>query len=182
MIKSNFLFCILIFFLLFFDRFNIFLFCIISSVIHESVHIALYMILYKQIPSLRFSIFGISLKNNNINPNKNLTILIFAPLTNILIAIIGILNLNIKFQMDVFVFSYINLILGILNLLPIEYLDGGRVYDIVFYKYSRFSKIFNIISLVFLYIIVFNLSQDKIKTLISLSIFSIYFLINVKKS
>ncbi len=182
MINQSFFLCIVLFFLLLFDRLNVVLFCVVSSVIHESVHVVLYMVLYKEIPSLKFSIFGISLKNDNINLNKNLIIILTAPLINLLIAIIGIINLNIKFRMNLFVFSYINLILGILNLLPIEYLDGARVYDILFYKYSKYSKILNIISLLFLFSVSLNFSKDKIQTLISLMIFSVYFLINVKKS
>ncbi len=182
MTNLNFILSITIFFFLLFDRFNIFLYTIIASIIHESVHIFFYILLYKKIPKLKFSIFGISLKNNYNNQNKNLIILIFAPLINIIIAIIGLMNLEIKFTISVFVFSYVNLIIGLINFLPIEYLDGGRVLDILFLNYTRYSKVINIVCMIILFIILIFFSSDKIRTGISLLIFFIYYLINVKKS
>ncbi len=178
----NLIFCIIIFFLLLFDRFNIFLFCIISSLIHESVHIILYILFYKEIPKLKFSVFGISLKNDKLNQNKNLIIISLAPISNLFIAIIGLIFLNFEFRMNIFVFSYVNLIIGLLNLLPIEYLDGGRILDIVFINYPKYSKILNIISILLLFIIALYFTSDKLKTIFTLIIFTIYYLINIKKT
>ncbi len=178
----NLLFCVVIFFLLLFDRFNVFLFCIVASLIHESIHIILYIFLYKEFPKLKFSLYGVCLKNNKINQNKNLIIIAFAPITNLIIAIFGIINLNYKFTINVFVFSYVNLILGLLNLLPIEYLDGGRILDILFINYGKYSKTLNIISIVILILLALHFTSDKTKTIYALIIFIIYYFKNIKKT
>ena len=107
-----------------------FLSTIFFSIIHEFGHILAIIKYDKKISGVKINAFSIDIEQNydfNISNKKELVVLLCGPLINLIFFAIfalfyKILNLNI-FK----IFSIQNLIIGILNLLPIYSLDGGQI-------------------------------------------------------
>lgn len=104
------------------------------SSLHELGHLAVLLISGGKMRSLTFSFYGMGLKYyDNIPPFKELFIVSAGPVVNL------ILWLIIK--------DNINLLLFILNIIPVYPLDGGRIVRLFSYKLSR------ILSIIFIVII-----------------------------
>lgn len=107
-----------------------FLSTIFFSITHEFGHILAIIKYDKKISGVKINAFSIDIEQNydfNISNKKELVVLLCGPLINLIFFAIfalfyKILNLNI-FK----IFSIQNLIIGILNLLPIYSLDGGQI-------------------------------------------------------
>ncbi len=179
MIASAFIFFTIVFFGLFFDRLNIFFYCILSSVLHETGHIIAYIFSYKKIPEISISIFGFKLKNNFYDSRKNLIILICGPLINIIIVLVCFISLENAFKLNVYILFCVNLIIAIINLLPIHYLDGGRIYDLIFKNYYKYTNLLSIISLVSFIIVSIIITKNLLPTIFSVCIFCFYYILNV---
>lgn len=142
----------------FFGKIKIYLLFLVFALIHELGHIIFGLILgFKpkrlQIMPIGFSIyFSINIDDYNrkiLNLNKltlkKLIVYIGGPLTNLLIfLIILLLNIDFNYRNEI---AYINIIIGIFNLLPIYPLDGSRILENMLklffknqkaYKYSNF--------------------------------------------
>ena len=103
----KYIFFIIIFFILLFDNMNIFLFLIISSVIHETGHI-LSCIIFGYKPEIKISVFGIRLSEYPDKKYLKLIVLISGPFINCLTIIICLLVLNYKFSLNIYTFTHIN--------------------------------------------------------------------------
>ena len=123
---------------------------------HESGHIFAIIHCGKKISKIKINAFSIDMEQNysyNTPEKKELFILLCGPLVNLIFCIIFSL-LHKIFNLDIFkIFSIQNLIIGILNLMPIYSLDGGQIL-LIFLKH-KFSigtadKILFIISIIFI--------------------------------
>ncbi len=128
-----------------FDKEGILLISLISSVIHELIHIAFIIAFGGKISEITFSIFGGNIKRSKALKLTNLKeffISISAPATNILAGALLVL-FNIR------LWGYINLIIGGFNILPFYDFDGGRGLFYLFSNYlnhSSVNKILNVTS------------------------------------
>lgn len=124
--KVNPLFFLVTFLSWYTGSFASFLITYISLVFHEGIH--LYFLAKHQIPVRKIVIepFGISIETARRMP-QNAIVYLSAPIGNLLVA--GILILLQLWQKNLVYAQWIiaNLCLGLVNLLPILPLDGGRV-------------------------------------------------------
>lgn len=170
------------FFALIFDKLNIFLFLILSSILHEMGHIIACLISGNK-PKIDISLFGIKLSNYPNNKYKKLFILVSGPLVNLILIFISILlNLH-SFKLNRYVFMCVNIVLLIFNILPISFLDGGQIIS-VFCDNHHMRKFLDLISFLLIIMAIFAVSSNKIISLIVLFIFVVYYIlnsINIKK-
>ncbi len=121
-IELSFTFLSLIILTACFDKEGILLISLISSILHELIHLALIIAFGGKISQISFSIFGGNIKRSKalkLTNFKEFFISISAPATNILAgALLVLFNINL--------WGYINLIIGVFNILPFYDFDGGR--------------------------------------------------------
>ncbi len=101
---------------------------IISSMLHEIGHLAIMLILKNKPEKIRFELTGINIIRNQdkkISSKKEVLIALGGPLMNLFIVTICCIILSTYDNDSILIFSGINLILMIFNLLPIKKLDGG---------------------------------------------------------
>lgn len=173
--NNFFIFLIILFFGLSFDRLNVFKYCIISSILHELGHIVSYRFFIKRWPEIKISIFGFKMINDIQNSNFNIVILLFGPLVNFLIVIISSFVLYFKFKLDIYVLLCVNIIIFVLNVMPIYYLDGGQILYNISNFYQRKYRMISIISLSFLLVIYLIYAGNILPILV----FLMYFIINI---
>jgi len=124
--------------------------------IHEIGHILAIIKYGKKISEIKINAFSIDIEQNysfNMSNKKELVILLCGPLINLIFFAIfalfyKILNLNI-----LKIFSIQNLIIGILNLMPIYSLDGGQILFIFLrqkFNIYNANMILFIISIIFI--------------------------------
>lgn len=127
---------------------KIYIYFLISILIHEISHIIVAKIFKINLKNLRVSIFGASLEIEKIKKYKKIKkILTYlaGPISNLMVAIL-IINVNIN-EIEKINIMYTNLSLCIFNLLPIIPLDGGNILrEILKSKFSNMSS--NKISLI----------------------------------
>ena len=142
--NSLFVFLVVVFTGLFFDRANIFLYCIVFSFLHEAGHILAYLLCYKKWPKINISIFGFRMENNILFQQNSILIFLSGPLVNFIIVIIIFYLLKIKATFQLYIIFFINLILFSINILPVYYLDGGQIlYRISPFYQRNYIKISN---------------------------------------
>lgn len=134
--------------------FSSFFICYMFIVFHEASHMFIGTILGKSIDTFNISLFGVSVSFNKIryevkrkmNKNyyiKEILIYIAGPLSNFILAII-FKNIGIVF--------YINIFLGILNLIPVYPLDGYNIlknFLLIKFKEENVIKAINFVNYVF---------------------------------
>lgn len=165
-----------IFFALIFDRLNIFLFLLCSSILHELGHMASYGILVG-VPNIKATIFGIKLKSNLLYGTKKVVVLASGPFVNFIIIIICQIMLSKHFYLQIYIFMCVNLVIMLFNLLPISFLDGGQILSAIIDNYY-IEKVLNIGSLFLILSIIIIFSADIYYSLCAISIFLIYFILN----
>lgn len=104
---------------------------ILSSFIHELGHIIMMVIVDRtSVCKINIGFFNVDIVDKSrriLSMRENILVLIGGSLTNFLVSIL-FLGLYLIFKADFFIiFSYINICIGILNLLPISVLDGGQI-------------------------------------------------------
>ena len=113
------------------------------SILHETGHLAVLLILSGRLRELSFSYYGFAIKyDNTLTPLKESAVLISGPAVNLICYII--------FRDE------INLVLLLLNLMPVYPLDGGRIIRLISIKLSKvLSVVFIIlITLAALYLLI----------------------------
>ena len=174
----NYLLLVLIFFALLFDKLHIFFYMVIGSCLHECGHIAA-CIIYKYRPSIKISVFGIKLCNYPDKPSHKLFVLICGPLINLLLMFISAYNLYNDFSLDCYIFMCINLMIFLFNLLPVDFMDGGQILNLLSDS-VLLRKSLNIISVIVILTVILLLSFNIIHSLYAFALFTIYFYINRK--
>ena len=146
---------------------KIYIYFLISILIHEISHIIIGKKYKITLKNLRVSIFGASIEIDGMKKNKTkekILMYVSGPLSNFVIAIIfNFIKIPIEEKMKII---YINLSLGMFNLLPIIPLDGGNILkEIIKIKYNNIdaNKISLLISKICLSILVFTYSVAIIK-------------------
>lgn len=138
------------------DGSNELLLGVLAAIFHELGHIFA-MILNKDRPSeIKFGLFDIAIidsNRNNRNFSGDLFILFFGPATNYILALVFYIMFKITY-IDIFIlFSTQNFLLGVLNSLPIESLDGGQILYIFLTRFvyeERAQIVLELISFLFL--------------------------------
>lgn len=172
----NYLLFVIIFFALIFDRLNIFLFLIISSILHETGHIAVCIISGVK-PVVKPSVFGIKLCNYPKTRVKKTAVVMAGPFTNFIIILICYYLLKNDFRLNIYIFMLVNTVVFIFNMLPVYFLDGGQLVSI-FFDNPTIHNILDVLSFVFIFTAVIVCSSDKIISLFALLIFAVYYCIN----
>lgn len=130
----------------------------LAALIHESGHILLYL-LFDDMPSrLEFGIFGIRITQKNavsLSCRQEIAVAAAGPIMNFMVALF--LCIMIIFMHSdtnsLRMAAGLNLLLGIVNFMPIEPLDGGKVlfYAIAHRKDAQYAeKAVNLCSVLFL--------------------------------
>ena len=161
---------------------KIYIYFFISILLHEISHIVIAKKYKININNLRISIFGFSaqIENNKRNKTKEKILMYLAgPLSNFLLMII--FNFSNMEYLEKSKIVYINLCLGIVNLLPILPLDGGNILKELLktkYKNLKANKLSLFISKSCLSVLIFTYSILIIKikniSILALIIYLIY--------
>ena len=165
-VKVKISFSFLLFFLVFIlnDRLNIYLKALLTSTLHEAIHIFFIYFFKDGINEIKFNLLGGEIKKSDkkiLSNNKEAIVNLSAPVFNIVFGFF-ILIFNIHSQI-----AYINIFIGIFNILPFYNFDGGR--GVFFLLNNRFdtgraNRIVFILSVVITFVF----------SLISLIVFFIY--------
>ena len=170
-----FFFLIVLFTGLFFDGLDIFKICILSSAFHEIGHIIAYRFFIGKWPEISVSVFGFKMKNN-VSHSKYFIYIVFAgPFVNLIIVITSLFMLNNQVTFSRYIWLYVNIIIFIINVLPVYFLDGGQVLYSLNPFYQRNYRFLSGLTLFLLCVMVYIFTGVKI----SILLFIIYFAINI---
>lgn len=162
---------------------------ILSSLIHESGHLIMMLLLDNKPKKVRFELTGINIIRNQeigISSKNEVLISLGGPIANAIILVFCCIFLCFYNNNLIMTFACINLILMTFNLLPVKRLDGGSaLYYLLIQKFdiSFSSKIIQITSIFFISIIFiwgiyvfiaskYNISIIIIAIFLTLSLFS----------
>ena len=150
-IKIHFYLFVCISYMFFIGKLELFMFFYISILIHEIAHIVTALLLKVNVTELLLMPFGACASyNERISSKKEIIISIAGPLMSLLVSF---------FSKDILI-SNVNLVIMILNLIPIYPLDGGRIqknFLEIKYGYNKGIKISQITSDFFI-VLVFIIS------------------------
>lgn len=150
-IKIHFYLFVLLSYMFFIGKIEMFVIFYVSILLHEIAHIIVALLLKVDVIELNLMPFGVSaIYSDNINAIKEVIISLAGPIMSLVLSI---------YSKDSFI-SSVNIIIMILNLMPIYPLDGGRIqknYFVHKYKYKKGIKISQMVSDLFI-IILFVLS------------------------
>lgn len=141
----------------------------------------MYTFYCKKLPTIKFSVYGFAMQNNVTSKKQMLAILTSGPLVNILAALFSYILISRCFTLRLYVFMAVNALVAAVNLMPVYYMDGGQIFSIIFPKYNKYYDIISIISVLFMIVIAFCFTDNIHSTIVFLSIFITYFLINLLK-
>lgn len=116
---------------------------VISTIaIHELSHLLIMYIYGCKINALHIYPFGIDIKTDtcHISYNKEALIMLSGSIANITCCLICIPFLSTHFSKELLFFTFLNLFLGITNLLPVNSLDGGRALQAILCSYLSLDK------------------------------------------
>ena len=175
----QYIYIILIFFALLFDRLNIFAYLIFSSLCHEAGHILVCKLL-GYTPAVKLSVSGAKLSGYPQSRYQKLAVLVAGPFVNLLFVIISSLMLSAEFSLDVYVFCCVNAVILLFNMLPVTFLDGGQLIGI-FVQNSTMQKILDILSFVLIFGFILYFSANIYHSFAAAAIFAVYYLFNKAK-
>lgn len=146
-IKIHFYLFLFMAYLYYINKLKLFLLFYISILIHEIAHIAMALVLRVDINEILLMPFGVCASySERITPKKELLISIAGPVLSFIIFI---------FSKEILI-KNINLLILILNLIPVYPLDGGRIQKNIFiykYGYDKGIKLSQLITDFFIVII-----------------------------
>lgn len=170
-----FLFLLIVFLGLSFDRLNVFRYCIASCIIHERGHIIAYRLYTSKWPEISVSIFGFKMKNNVLfNKNRN-KIIFSGPAANLICAIIALIFTNFIFTLKLYIFACINFFIFFFNILPVYYLDGGQILYNKYQFYQNNFKYISAFSLLLFCVMLYTFTDNQLL----LTLPFIYYIINI---
>lgn len=131
LIKIDFLFVAVITLALLLDNTYTVILGILSAFIHEISHIISFIVLGKTPKKLSFEVTGILLEKDNIcmSLKEELIVLLSGSFVNLIIFFIIFISGTKNKSLNIFAVS--NLILGIMNLLPLNAFDGGKIINLI---------------------------------------------------
>ena len=169
-----FVFVVMLYLGLFFDNFNIFRYCILSSILHEIGHVIAYSLCTGKFPKIEVSVFGFKIKNNVLQPENLIFILISGPLMNLLAVILVMILIKKQATFNLYIFGIINLIIFVFNILPVYYLDGGQILYCFSEFYQRNYIKISVLTLILLSVMLICFTDVSVLFLL----FPIYFICN----
>ena len=124
--------------LLFFDGSGIFFGCFLAMLLHESSHTAVYSFLVKRPCEIEIGVGGIALlwREQDLRPSGRTLTLLAGPAANFITALICFACCKSRFRLFASVFGSVNLLLGAFNLLPLHFLDGGRLTTLLLHRFA----------------------------------------------
>lgn len=182
-IKISFFFALTLTLIGIFDKTNSALLCLLSALLHETGHLLSLFLFGEKPKEIVFTPFGIRIERRSTNTLSFLkeSFCAFAgPLVNLVLAII--------FKGSYF--SQINLVIGLLNLLPCEPLDGGKIIENILktkLDFVKAEKISLIISCITVFPVAISgfvvLFQSRYNfTLLFVSFYLVFFIAIKKKN
>ena len=169
---------VIAFFALIFDELNIFFYLVISSFLHESGHIIACFLCGSR-PHIDASVFGLKLKGYPDSRRKKLVVITCGPAVNLFLIIISKYLLLNEFNLNIYVFMLVNVIVLLFNCLPIFFLDGGQI-AMLFLQNKYIRAILDIISILIVFIVLLLVSNNKTISICLFSLFIVYYYINRK--
>ena len=177
-IKIEFSFALTLLFFYLFDKLEVFITFFICAILHEIMHLLVCIILKEKVRGVKIAPYGVCLQCEFIkNPLHLILVSISGPVFNLI--------LYLLFKNRLYLFSYANLSIFIINMFPFLPLDGGAVLKALFtlkfgyvksYKFMiNVSRVFSIITIFFGIILVFITKYN-----ISLLIIGLFLLYNIK--
>ena len=114
---------------LFFDGTGVVFACLVAMLLHEGGHAAAYAFCTRKAPVFRIGFGGIALfwNESGIRSWHKSVIILAGPLSNLFVAAVCLLLCRTQFRFEIFLFGASNALLGGFNLLPLGFLDGGRL-------------------------------------------------------
>ena len=105
---------------------------LLAIFLHEAGHTLLYVLLLRQRPVLQIGFGGIALRWNTagVSARRQAMILLAGPAANLFTALFFLLLCGQQFRMSVWLFAVANMLLGVFNLLPLGFLDGGGLLEL----------------------------------------------------
>jgi len=157
-LNSNFYFIVVITFMLVIDKSYYCILSILFALLHELGHILIILLKNLRVSKIKFGIINIDMIYDNssflnINYKDEFLIYISGPFVNFVLYLMFIFVYCVN---NIYIFkimAYQNFFLGIINLLPIESLDGYKILSLVLsrkFDINTCEKILNIISIIFL--------------------------------
>ena len=183
-IHISFVFAALICFMLATDRTGYLIPCMLAIILHELGHLFTMWLFECSPKEIKFVPTSIEIvRSFSAKPYGETIIAVMGPVVNLFISQIFYINYLIYEKNSFIVFSLLNLIIGLFNLLPVKGLDGGTIlFNITAKKknletatklLSIVTLIFGFIILTFAFFLVFNGSFNP-----SIFIIAIYLLIS----
>lgn len=117
-----------------FDVGGVFRFTVISALIHELGHIVAYFYIREEFPKVRITPVGLAMSvgPTDLTVDEEIVVAAAGPLCNFYLAMIFLSLASVQGAYGTYFFGCVNLLIGILNLLPLPFLDGGRILYLLF--------------------------------------------------
>lgn len=134
---------------LFFDGTGILHCCVGAMLLHEGGHVLLYLLLLRRVPLLRLRLGGAALQWGGLAPGGwcEAAILLAGPLANLLAAV-GFLAAALRTASYArYFWGGANLLLGAFNLLPLGFLDGGRLLELLLGRFLPWHWVWRVCGL-----------------------------------
>lgn len=157
-VNITFMFWAVITLMLLLDRTNTCFIAVISAFLHEIGHLAVMFIFSSMPEKLTLGVFGMRIdkKENTLSYKKETLVSLAGPIVNFIIFTAFYMIYNFKAEEIFLKISFINLLMGSFNLIPIEPLDGGRAIKNVLSAYcdeQHIDRINDILTFIFLFLL-----------------------------
>ena len=130
-IKIHFYLFVLLAYVFYKGKLEIFMLFYLSAFTHEVAHVVVSLLLGVEVMELYFLPFGINAKyENRLSERKEILISMAGPIMSLFLAL---------FSKNAFV-RMVNFVIMLLNLVPIYPLDGGRIQKCIFVKIFGYAK------------------------------------------
>lgn len=133
---------------------QLFLITLLVSFLHECGHIIAMFIVGANISKIRVNAFSVDIVQDNCLPYlKEIFIILNGPVLNIILCILAELICAVSGVRFLKSFSVQNFVIGLVNLLPISSLDGGRALIMFLEKYFDENVVYKvscIVSVIFI--------------------------------
>lgn len=182
-IEITFLFVAFLSVFIYIDKSGLILHCLIASFFHETAHLTVMHSMSCKPKSVKFMLSGIQIvRGFGYDIKKDIIISFCGPLANLFLSAVFFINYYL-YALDIFlVFSAVNLMIGVYNLLPFKGLDGGEIlYLTALLKHDkqyadRLVKIIGVVGTVVIALLGFFLYFKNSTLNLSILIAALYFL------
>lgn len=140
-IKIEYLFFAVITFLLFTDQKGVALLGMAATVLHESGHLIMMLLLKTPVQTIRFHAFGVDIvERNGANRSyiEDMLIALSGPFANMIFCVGSAILCIFWYHQLVWEFMLVNSTIALFHMLPVESLDGGQaLYALLCHRFSH---------------------------------------------